>query len=79
MPNFELQIPYAEYCRAQLATDPESTLAGFCVIFGPGAGVKICEKPDPVSIVIFGSSNSQHGLHERHCFKTNTHGCILVH
>jgi len=33
VPNFELQIAYAEYCLAWVATDPESIPAGFCVCF----------------------------------------------
>jgi len=43
-----------------VAMDPESTPAGICVFLDPES--KICEKPDPESVFIFGCSRSQHGL-----------------
>ena len=33
VPNFELQIAYAQYCLAEVATDPESIPERFCVCF----------------------------------------------
>ena len=44
--NFELQIAYAEYSLAKVATGPESIPAGFCVCFCSRES-SISEKPDP--------------------------------
>jgi len=51
---------------------PESTPAGFCDFWrGPEPEAKICVKPDPESLFIFGSSRSLHGLNKRQYLNKN--------
>jgi len=46
---------------AEVATEPESTLAEFCVFYGPWS----------VVASFFGSSRSLHGLYNCHCLRSN--------
>jgi len=57
--HFEKQIEKDRISFAEVAPDPESAPAGFCVFLSdPDPESKLCEKPDPESLFNSGSGRS---------------------